>query len=225
HLLLEHFRLVQAVLRGELDELLVRNAAPEEERQARGELDIADAIWRTGRDVRGLELRAIDELRIREQALHDGLDAVVEAAAFFAAGVEERHHRLEVGTSRGAAERFARERRDDRPRALGLLAALRGIALEDLVAALRALGDLAVERPFDEHLANVRVERVARDRARRVHRTDERLVEPRVGQIARRDERDAHSVEARLDRDLRRAAAVAFLRRDLLVPVIEIHAR
>ena len=52
HLLLEHRRLVQLALRGEVEQLVVGNAAPEEERQPRRQLEIADAVHRAGRDAR-----------------------------------------------------------------------------------------------------------------------------------------------------------------------------
>ena len=112
-LLLEHLGVVQTTLRGKLDQLLVRDAAPEEEREARGELQIADPVRRPRRRPGRLDLRSIDELRIREDALHHGLDAVIEAAAFFTSGLEEAHHRLDVGIGRGAAEGFARQRGND----------------------------------------------------------------------------------------------------------------
>ncbi len=223
-LLLEHRGVVQAPFGGELNQLLVRDAAPQEEREPRGQLEVADAVSRPCRDLRRLDLGPVDELRIGEDALHGGLDAVIEASAFVAAGSKERHHLVDVGVGGGAAEGLARQRGNDRARALALLAALRGIALEDLVAALRARSDDAVEWPFDEDLADVRIERVTGNRARRVHRADERRVQSGVGQIARRDERDADFVEAGLDRNLRRAAAVAFLIADLRVPVVEVHA-
>ena len=47
---------------------VVRDAAPEEERQTRGQLDVADAIDCTVRELRVLRLDAIEELRIGQQA-------------------------------------------------------------------------------------------------------------------------------------------------------------
>ena len=44
HLLLEHRRVLQPALLGQVEQLLVRNAAPQEERQPRRELDVADAV-------------------------------------------------------------------------------------------------------------------------------------------------------------------------------------
>src|SRR5690606_1546802 len=100
----QHVWLVQAVGRAELDVLLVRDAAPEEERQPRRELEIADAVRLAGRDIVWLELTAVDELGFREDALDDGFDAVVEQAALLAPRGEELHHRRDVGLGRRAPE-------------------------------------------------------------------------------------------------------------------------
>ena len=97
----------------------------------------------------------------------------METAAFLTTGGEEFHDRVDIGLGRGPAKRFGRERGDDSPRALVLLAALFRVTLENLVPARRARRRKPVVRPFDEHLADMRVERVAGDRARRVHRADE----------------------------------------------------
>ena len=70
---------------------------------------------------------------------------------------------------------------------------------------LRRLGvsaaPVGVVRPFDPHLADVRIEQEARDRARRVHRPLERLVQLAARHVVGREERHADRVQARLDRN------------------------
>ena len=58
-----------------LQQLVVRNAAPEEERQPRRELEVADAIGRAGRRRSRIALDAEDELRRRENPLERRFDA------------------------------------------------------------------------------------------------------------------------------------------------------
>ena len=55
----------QLVLRGHVDELVVRQAAPEEERQPRGEFQIAQAVHRAARGGGRLAFDAQQELRRR----------------------------------------------------------------------------------------------------------------------------------------------------------------
>ena len=90
------------------------------------------------------------------------------------------------------------------------------VALENCAPALRIGGHRALERTFDEHLAHVRVERVTGNRPRRVHRALERFVDSGVGQIAGREECHADAVQAGLDGQGRRLAAItAFAWRSL----------
>ena len=58
HLALEHRRLVELAPRREIEQLIVRNAAPQEEGEARRQVQIADAIRRAGRDAGGITLDA-----------------------------------------------------------------------------------------------------------------------------------------------------------------------
>ncbi len=93
--------------------------APEEERQARGELDVARCDrCRPGRRRRRA-LGAEHEPRIRQDRLHDQPDAVLEAARLAALAVEP-HRVLQVRGRRRAAERALGERLRDRQRASSL---------------------------------------------------------------------------------------------------------
>ena len=80
---------------GEVEQLVVRNAAPQEERQPRRELDVAQPMDGAGRDVRRILLDAEQEVRDRQHALERALDAAVEAAAG-ASLVVERQQRVDV---------------------------------------------------------------------------------------------------------------------------------
>ena len=80
HLLLEHGRLVQRLLLRHVQELVIRDAAPQEERQARRQLEIGDAIRRIRRRALRLTLEAEQELRAHEDAANRQLEARLEAA-------------------------------------------------------------------------------------------------------------------------------------------------
>ena len=84
HLLLEHRRLAQLALRGERQQLVVRNAAPQEERQPRRQLEIGDARRRRRRRGLGAE----QELRVRQDQAQAVLDAGFERALLPAASIE-----------------------------------------------------------------------------------------------------------------------------------------
>ena len=68
--------------------MFVGNAAPQEERQARGQFEIAKAVGLLRRYVR----RAVDpqqEVRVDEQAFERELNAAVKVAAVATAALEE----------------------------------------------------------------------------------------------------------------------------------------
>ena len=79
HLLLQLRRIAQPSANRRLSQVVVRNAAPEEERQPRREVHIADAIGGAGRRRCGLALDAEEEARSGQDALEPSLDAGVEA--------------------------------------------------------------------------------------------------------------------------------------------------
>ena len=81
------------------EQLVVGNAAPEEERQARRQLEVADADTTVAGGAGRLALDAEQELRADQQPLERALDAGVEAG-FGAALVIERQQVLDVGLCR-----------------------------------------------------------------------------------------------------------------------------
>ena len=96
-----------------VQQLVVGNAAPQEERQARGQLHVADAIRRLRRRARRVALDAEQELGAREHRAQRHLDAGVEVRALARASLVEAHRRLDVGGGHRPAERAAGERGDD----------------------------------------------------------------------------------------------------------------
>ena len=112
HLPLELFRIAQAAGLGGGEERLVGDAAPQEEREPRREIEIGDGIGRAGGRPVGVGLDAVEELGADEQAPDGELDAVLEAAVPPALLVEvEQHAELAIG--HGAAVGAAGQRRQD----------------------------------------------------------------------------------------------------------------
>ena len=134
HLLAQRRGLVELVVDGEREQLVVGDAAPEEERQPRGELDVAQPVDLAGRDVVGGALEAEHELGGRENSAQRHLDAGLEAALLATDGVEI-HQRRQLLAVDGVAVRARRERLDDLPRARRFLALVRRPTDEDSSAA------------------------------------------------------------------------------------------
>ena len=99
---------------------LVRDAAPQEERQSRRQLEIADAVHGARRRRRRVALDAEEELGIREDALQRHPDAAVEVAALLPPAVVERDQRLNIRVGDGPAVGAARQRGQDGLRATPL---------------------------------------------------------------------------------------------------------
>ena len=68
HLLLQDRGQMQLVLAGNFDEFVVRDAAPDQERQAGGQFQVGNAIGLAGRYVRRLPLCANQEWRAGQDA-------------------------------------------------------------------------------------------------------------------------------------------------------------
>ena len=77
---LEHGRLVEFAGNRHAQQLIVRNAAPEKERQPRRQLEIAHAIRCVGRHAGRIGFEPEDEMRAHQHARHRQFDAGVEAA-------------------------------------------------------------------------------------------------------------------------------------------------
>ncbi len=112
YLPLEHRRGVQPALRCDGEQFVVRDAAPQEERQLRRKLEVADAIHRPRRQIGGLAFEPKHEHRTRKQASECGLNAGLERP-FAAASLVEVNQRLQVELGDRPAKRATRKRRDD----------------------------------------------------------------------------------------------------------------
>ncbi len=66
---------MQATGAGKTQQLIIRNTAPQEERQARRQFDVADCIDGTGRQIGRLVFNLIQEARVHQQAGNAVLDA------------------------------------------------------------------------------------------------------------------------------------------------------
>ena len=129
HLLLEHRGVLEAPVHRGIEQLVVGNAAPQEERQPRRQLEIVDAIGaglaRCPRSLGGggLALDAEQERRARQHRAQRHLDAVLEAAVG-APLLVEAEKRLHLGGRRRTPIRAARQRGENRLRARRLVARL-----------------------------------------------------------------------------------------------------
>ena len=78
------------------EQFIVGDAAPEEERETRRQLEIAEAVGAACRKLVGITFGTEDELRTGQHALKRDLDAPFEVA-LLTAGAEETHQPLDVG--------------------------------------------------------------------------------------------------------------------------------
>ena len=120
HLLLERCGLRQLAALGGVEQPVVWNAVPQEEGQARGELEIRQSIrGRPGSFGPGnVPMHAQQEIRIDEHALECELNSRIEAAAFPSPIVEKWQERLHICGCRRASVGQARDLREDLRRAL-----------------------------------------------------------------------------------------------------------
>src|SRR5262249_43139699 len=93
NLLIEHAWIGQLALRCQIEQFIVGEAAPEKERQPGSQLEIAQPIRHTSRDVRRLALHSEHETRRGENASKAVLDARVEAALLAACSIKAHQGR------------------------------------------------------------------------------------------------------------------------------------
>jgi len=101
---------------GEVEQFVIGNAAPQEEREARRQLELADSIRLIARDVGRFRLDAEQELRRHDQPHDSLLDAAIEVP-FPAPLAIERDQRLDVGIGHRPPKGTARECLENRSRA------------------------------------------------------------------------------------------------------------
>ena len=98
HLGLEHPRLPERAAGRDVEQLVVRDRAPQEERQPRGELQVADRVDAVRREIRRIALDAEQELRRDEQARQRFLNPPLEAALVVPGTVEpEQRVHVRIG--------------------------------------------------------------------------------------------------------------------------------
>ena len=163
HLLREHGWILQLAARGDVEELVIGDALPEEERQPRGQLQIAQPIGGPWRGGGRLAFDAEQELRQRQQRFQGALDARIEVAlaAAFPVDVEQR---LDIALRHGPPVRAPRQRADDLPRARLFVSAARRAADENPPPARRVLRHLPLNGP---EIWSVSKPTVARSRSTR----------------------------------------------------------
>ena len=75
NLRLQHRRVAQLALARQIDQLIVRYAAPEEKREPRSQFDVADTVSLARRQIRRQVFLAEQKFRIRQQPLNRDLNA------------------------------------------------------------------------------------------------------------------------------------------------------
>ena len=135
HLRLQHLRLAEPLRRRQLEQLVVRDAAPEEERQARRQGEVVDAVQRVRRRAGWIALDSEQELRADEQPFDCPLNAGIESLR--ATGLVKRQQPGDVVVRRGTTVGAAGEAGEDASRARGFIRGTRRFTREDPFATRR----------------------------------------------------------------------------------------
>src|SRR5690606_33112673 len=98
---IHHRRIGQTLVRGQVDEFLVRRRVPQEERQAAGQFQVGEQPALTGRR-RGDD--PVEEVGAGENRRDQFGDAGIEATYFLATLFVELHHELQVRVGDRATE-------------------------------------------------------------------------------------------------------------------------
>src|SRR5262245_7910122 len=172
----ERGRLPQPALRGHFEQFIVGDAAPEEEREARRQLEIAENEDAPRCKLVGFALGTEDELRTGQYALQRHLNATLEVALLTASS-EEPHPPLDVGICPLSPIGPTHEGRDDLPGASFLCTRGR-FAGEDPASTRHVAGTTRLEGAGDREGREVRnpqgISRVMRapNRSRRPYGVD-----------------------------------------------------
>ena len=226
HLPPQHVRVTQLTARRDVQQLVVREAAPEEERQPRRQLQVTDRVYRAGPRIHRVALDAEQELRIDEDALQGPLDPGVESARV-PPRREEPLQRGQIDLGHWPAEGPPRDGSENLPRAR-LLRPERGAAHEQPLPTGRIAGSGGIERTGDAHLIDRRLGRFRR-RAPALGDSQHLPGRPRLQHAVAfgpaLDEGNAEHARPRLRRDADREALVGVERVLLPGPVPEHGAR
>ena len=195
-----------------VNQLVIRDAAPQEERQPRGEIEIGDAVRLTGRDARRFLLGTHEEIGTREQTTQRQLNPFVEGS-IGAPLLVEVDQRADLRLRDGAAIRATCDAAENLASTDLFLRRGRWTTGEHLAAALRVLGALRVERARDAQEADRRVVLELRDAVVLERLPIVLLDHVEAGPEVRRQERGADCPRARLDRHRDFEDAVALIPR------------
>ena len=154
YLPLEHTRIREFPLTRECHEVFVRGCGPEEERQARRQVDVADSIALTRLDTGGRLLEAEHEIGARQNRLQGRPDSGLEAT-FPSTGLVERHQGIEIVVGEWSPEGPRPQPGDDLFGARQLFAEGSRAAREDPSAARRLRNAYGVVRPVDDQILQV----------------------------------------------------------------------
>ena len=119
------------------EQLLVRNAAPQEERQARRQFHVAHRVRGARPDAGGIAFHPINKGRARQHAGQTGADARVERLTVLTGLLVEIQRRLNVGGGNGPPVRAASQVGEDARGARCFFGSRCWPAHEDAVAAGR----------------------------------------------------------------------------------------
>ena len=108
HLAFEHRRLAQLTLNRRVEQFIVRNAAPDKEREPRRQIQIRQAIHGTRRGIRWILFDTEEKVRAGEDRAKRHFDAGFETARRFALLIELRQH-LHFGSGHGTPKRTPRQ--------------------------------------------------------------------------------------------------------------------
>src|SRR6185312_9049851 len=160
HLRIQYLRTMQLPARAQLDELLVRWPAPQEEGQARGEFLVSQPELRTGLRPRWRRVVAVKKLRADQDGHQAFLNARIEPAALAALGVE-RERALQILARDRSPKGLFGDARKNLARARKLFRRTVRIAYEDALAAGRLADTFRHQRPLDLDVLDARTRRVA----------------------------------------------------------------
>ena len=171
---------------GRFQQLIVRDAAPEEEGEPRRELDIADAMGAGGCRAARILLDAKQEFRRHEKRLERLFDAVIEIAVAASAFVK-REQWLDVCRRDRSPKCPVQQRRQDRTRARRFILRARRPADEDPGATRRLSACRWIVRPADGDVVHLD----ACAALRQLEQFQPRAVQPQIHADLRRGWRSA----------------------------------
>src|SRR5580765_4239896 len=140
---------MQLPANGYVEESVVRNTAPQSERQSRSQLDIRNMIHGSRSRARRIRLDAEQKIWAYQHTLQRGANPVIEGSSGARAAVETKQ-RLHIVARSAPPISPASQIRQDLCRARRLLIPIRGLAQIQQLAAWRIGGHLPVIRTADQ---------------------------------------------------------------------------